>query len=478
MAKHTRESLLQLLKNFNISTMADFRRLQPAACLWYGRHKSEIGELPLNFAKKSNNHWTFDAIQKEAQKYQYKSDFQNQSKGAYLKAIRENWLESVCAHMISKPFKASGGKPGIPAQSRIDLSGQTFGEWKVLGLSDKRQKKQLMWDVVCACGTTAIVSGHNLKQNLSTKCLKCSKQISKPQVEIFEFIKSLGFLDAVLSDRSTGREIDIYVPSKQFAIEYDGLIWHSTKFRASKALERSRLRHYHTQNIDCFRIFEDEWLTNKELILAMIKRRLLGQPNIKCEFDVKYIDNPAQYKQFFKENHIDGYGASLFAFGAFQGDKLISCMTFRRYTKGQYKGQLELARFCSDFNVNTYGVFSRLLKAVKNYARANGYEYIVSASDNRLSKGAVYKNNGFKEIVGADYQLNYYYYLHSKGRRIHRFNCRKLKPPKISDADYAKYPTERIQCESGFMAFKKYGKWEPLYKIYGWGNKLWVLQLK
>jgi hypothetical protein len=56
---------------------------------------------PVNHNKK----WTIETIIMEAQKYNTRKNFQNNSKGAYLAAFRNGWLDDVCLHMeeIKKP---------------------------------------------------------------------------------------------------------------------------------------------------------------------------------------------------------------------------------------------------------------------------------------------------------------------------------------------------------------------------------------
>ena len=59
-------------------------------------------------------------------------------------------------------------------------------------------------------------------------CPICAKemQTSFPEQALYFYIKKY-FSDAINSDRSTiGAELDIYIPSKRTAIEYDGLNWH------------------------------------------------------------------------------------------------------------------------------------------------------------------------------------------------------------------------------------------------------------
>ena len=48
------------------------------------------------------NKWNFKAVNNEAAKYETKSDFVNNSPGAYDSAHRNGWLNEVCSHMERK----------------------------------------------------------------------------------------------------------------------------------------------------------------------------------------------------------------------------------------------------------------------------------------------------------------------------------------------------------------------------------------
>lgn len=55
----------------------------------------------------------------------------------------------------------------------IDITGQQFGDWKVLDISIKR-KNGTFWNCACKCGTKAVVSGANLRRGQSKRCHDCS----------------------------------------------------------------------------------------------------------------------------------------------------------------------------------------------------------------------------------------------------------------------------------------------------------------
>lgn len=61
----------------------------------------------------------------------------------------------------------------------IDLTGQTFGRWTVLGLA-RPKPGRTMWRVQCECGAKGEVSGVALTHGRSGECLRCSRDRAMP----------------------------------------------------------------------------------------------------------------------------------------------------------------------------------------------------------------------------------------------------------------------------------------------------------
>jgi hypothetical protein len=99
-------------------------------------------------------------------------------------------------------------------------------------------------------------------------CPYCSHSHSKPEIEMFEYIKSL-YKDAqngvkgLLSDKRF--EIDVWIPNLKIGIEFDGTFWHSNKNKYFKP-ERDLLKNElcKKQGIKLIRIKEENWIKNKE----------------------------------------------------------------------------------------------------------------------------------------------------------------------------------------------------------------------
>lgn len=85
-------------------------------------------------------------------------------------------------------------------------------------------------------------------------CPICAKemQTSFPEQALYYYIKEY-FEDAINSDHATiGVELDIYIPSKKIAIEYDGVNWHT-----NSSLEKEKNKLCQVNNIQLIRIREE-----------------------------------------------------------------------------------------------------------------------------------------------------------------------------------------------------------------------------
>ncbi len=278
-------------------------------------------------------------------------------------------------------------------------------------------------------------------------CYPRTSGTSFGELEIIEFIKSLNISDNIHSSNRKiikPLELDIYIPDKKFAIEFDGLRWHSEEFMSRDINEKhsynSQTKHlYKTQKceeqgIQLIHIFEDEWIFKQEIVKSRLKQILgvnSGNRIHARECIIKEI-SPSRKNEFLEKYHIQGKDNSNIKLGAFFGEDLVSVMTFSKgnISKGSKStdGVWELNRFCSDSDFHIPGIAGKLLSHFKK-----NYEWseIFSYADRRWSQGNLYEKLGFElvHITGP----NYWYLKNYK--RIHRFNLRKRpdEPKDISE---------------------------------------------
>lgn len=93
-----------------------------------------------------------------------------------------------------------------------------------------------------------------VSRNNGNGCPRCAKekQTSFPEQVIYYYVKKV-FPDAINGDIHLGRELDIYIPSKKVAIEYDGGKWHQD-------VERDLEKNYicKSEGITLYRIREND----------------------------------------------------------------------------------------------------------------------------------------------------------------------------------------------------------------------------
>lgn len=106
-------------------------------------------------------------------------------------------------------------------------------------------------------------------------CPRCRKvNVSKKEKEVLSFCKTI--YDGIIEENKksifaeNGRfEMDIFLPSENKAIEFDGNYWHSTDETKEKDKQKNELCKKH--NIKLLRIKESDWDTNPDKIKEEIK---------------------------------------------------------------------------------------------------------------------------------------------------------------------------------------------------------------
>lgn len=112
-------------------------------------------------------------------------------------------------------------------------------------------------------------------RNYSTPCVKCSgvRKGSVKETQIAEYITSLSVGVQRHQRILGGREIDIFIPSRNIGIEFHGLYWHSEPFRG-KYYHLEKYNAASSLGIKLIQIFEDEWDTHQYEIKERLRELL------------------------------------------------------------------------------------------------------------------------------------------------------------------------------------------------------------
>lgn len=246
----------------------------------------------------------------------------------------------------------------------------------------------------------------------NTECPSCSGTTSKPSKEILDFILKL-CPDAIpeYSFGEYNKRVDIFIPSKNIAIEYNGFYFHSSKFRPNNFHLNRRLE-LESKGIRCVYIWEDEWpqeKTKKYLInLLGFSKNIFAR---KCE--VKSLEKQ-EAVDFLNSNHLMGAGVKCPEYvGLFYKGSLISCMGFKKGFHREF--ELYRAAFLSGFRVT--GGFSKMLNF---WRKENPSGKVISYIDLDKFDGRSYFKSGF--VLEKTSRSMWYTY---KNKRIPRHSCKK-----------------------------------------------------
>ena len=282
-------------------------------------------------------------------------------------------------------------------------------------------------------------------QKVEIKCKKCGRVFSieanshlqghgcpyhytnrsRDEEDILKYVKSIYDGPVYNNDRSVigdGTELDIVIPEKGIAIEYDGLFWHN-ELNKPKDYHLTKTNKCQEHGIKLIHIFEDEWKnpTKRDIWKSMLRNKLgLGGTRIYARgCKIGTVSKKDGY-EFLEQNHLQGKCQSSIMYGLYLNGELVSIMTFgkSRHFIGNNSHEYELLRFCNKLGCSVIGGAGRLFK---HFVAEYGPKSIVSYADYRWSDGNLYDNLGFKLYNHS--KPNYYYVIGYS--RKNRFNYRK-----------------------------------------------------
>lgn len=242
------------------------------------------------------------------------------------------------------------------------------------------------------------------KTPICTICNPVDLSISHKENELFDFIKSI-YSGVIIQSYRDGLEIDVYLPDLKLGFEFNGLYWHSDKYK-DKNYHKNKSEFFNDKGIRIIHIWEDDWVYKRGVLESQIEN-LLGESerifarNCKCLL----IEDVGEVKLFLSNNHIQGFVASKLKLGLYHNDELVSIMLFDKFEgrKKMIDSEWNLSRFCNKSGFSVIGGFSKLLKFfISEYSP----ERIISYSDSSWSDGNVYSKSGFNlsENISPDYK--------------------------------------------------------------------------
>lgn len=207
--------------------------------------------------------------------------------------------------------------------------------------------------------------GFMFSLNRYLHCPKCHPTESKPQKEIFEFIKNF-FSDTIMSyfpdkGRKGSKELDIYIPSKNIGIEFNGEYWHKN----NKNYHLEKTKYFAKRGIRVIHIFGYQWINKQEIIKEKLKAILgVEQEKVYARKCIVKEISVKEKNEFLNKYHIQGEDKSVLKFGLFYNDELVAVMTFG-YPRFNNEYDWELIRYATSKHI--IGGAGKLLAYFRNH---------------------------------------------------------------------------------------------------------------
>ena len=390
-------------------------------------------------------------------------------------------------------YKTGEKKQGCPFCGRIkqaktkienNKKRRYFPEWFINDIAKEEDKqraldKELIWsdkiDFICPIHgvysqrVDAHIFIRSGKPNQG--CPSCGISISKEEKEIYEFVKCI-CPDTERRNRTVIKnlrsskflELDIYIPSKKIAIEYNGSYWHGENYKKDKKSHLEKYQLCEEKNIRLITVFDKDWIENKGKVKGFLFNLLSNKIKIYGrKTEVKQIPFK-EANDFYKKYHLkNGDSHFTVSYGLFYNGELVSAMSFSKPKFGNQKDiEWDLSRYCVKFGCSVIGGAEKLFQS---FLRDFSPSSIITYSDNDYFTGSVYSKLGFSMVKFTDIP---YYWAKSNTVFLNRQKCQvkilKEKYPEL----YNEAIENNVSNKEEYIMHKL-----GFYKVYRCGNKKW-----
>ena len=295
-----------------------------------------------------------------------------------------------------------------------------------------KNSSKLIWWICPIC--SEVYQSRVDDRTRSVGCPECGTRgyVSQEEKELVANIRSWGIEleENVRLFSDSRRSVDIFIPSKNIAIEFNGLYWHNERV-VGRSYHYDKYKDCKELGVNLLYVWEDDFTHNREVLYKTLKRKLgvskerkVGARNCTCR-EIDY----SSASDFLDRNHIQGKVSGTYYIGIFNRKELVGVGVFETSDYIDYT----LKRYAT--NCILQGGFSKLISYFKKEFWCGS---ISTFSDNGVSDGTLYKDTGF--IVDSLIPYDYQYIVGN--RRVHKFNYRKSRFREDSSLIYEEGKTE------------------------------------
>lgn len=216
-----------------------------------------------------------------------------------------------------------------------------------------------------------------IRNNGCLECLGAGKTSSKGEKELYDYIVSIINGDVLRGGRSViaPKELDIYIPEKKIAIEFNGVYWHTLdKVNGDKNYHYDKWKMCADKGIQLITIWEDEWRDKQEIVKSMLAYKLGVNDGEKVYARNTQVVNVTTQvaRDFLNDYHIQGFASGSVYYALVDKDDLSKVYAVSVWRKTG--NVLYLDRYATSCNV--VGGLGKLLKYGELWAKDNDCDSI------------------------------------------------------------------------------------------------------
>ena len=249
---------------------------------------------------------------------------------------------------------------------------------------------------------------------------------SQGEKEVADYIRLIYKGEIELRNREilNGKELDIYLPDKKLAIEFNGSYWHSDivkskKYHYEKTVACGKL------GIRLIHIFEYEWNNpDKQVKIKQLLYHVICNNNViyARDTEIKHISE-SEANRFEDMYHLQGRAHSSINLALIKNNDILALLAVDK-PRFNNNIQYEIIRICFKADVSIVGGLEKLFK---HFIREFNPKTIISYCDLSKFYGESYTRLGFKLMDKPVSDPNYVWVNTSNGQAISRYKTQKRR---------------------------------------------------
>ena len=269
---------------------------------------------------------------------------------------------------------------------------------------------------------------------------------------IHELLESWG-CGFITSDRQTisPKELDIFIPSANIAIECNGEFFHSDQ-RLGRNYHDEKRKECESNNIQLLQFFGWEIQRRPKAVKSVIKNALkLNSYKIHAR-KTKVCQVPSLYaRKFYEKYHIHGFCGASVHYGLSLNGKIVQMLSIGTARFEKNCNDKEIIRSATIYNFNVIGGLSKLISvARKDFLNCDIHTYV----DLACFSGKGYEASGF--VYQHTTPPSYYYFKGERYPIYSRYQTQKHKLKKLlgSEFDPSKTEQENMKAVGYYKVFR------------------------